>query len=88
MGFWDSLGKPINGFTFTGVTINGRLAIISDQMPVKNMHGQEVHVFEMPPDFDPLTGEQQDTLICSQKFFDDTMSMVTDKDKVDAISTH
>lgn len=88
MGFFDSLGGTVNGLTFTGVTLNGRLVIVSDKLPVKSSKGEWVHMFEMPPDFDPIDGERTDILMMSKKMFDDTMSMVGDGDKVDALSTH
>lgn len=82
-------GASINGLTFTGVTVNGRLLIISDQFPLKTKNGEWMHLCHMPDEKDPLDGTVLQTIICSQKFFDDLMSDAeNEKNKVQSLSQH
>ena len=83
----DERGASINGLTFTGVNLNGRLLIISDQMPLKTKTGEWMHLCHLPDEKDPLTGEVLSTIVCSKQFFDDLMSEAeVEKNKVESLS--
>lgn len=87
-----TLGKPtdygfeMNGLHFTGVTVNGRLVVVADSLPVLTRSGKEVHHFEME-ERDRLSGDIEHTIVMSRKMFDAIMSDgELEKYKVESLS--
>ena len=73
LGKETDYGFEMNGLHFTGVTVNGRMIVVADTLPVRTQSGKEVHHFEMN-ERDQLSGELCHTIVMSKKMFDALMS--------------
>jgi hypothetical protein len=93
MGMFSNIGSEVeagfkvNGLTFTGAFLNGRMMVISDQLPVKARSGKKIHMFHID-EIDPFTKQPYSVIVMSQEMHDALMTdAMEERNKVESLSS-